>query len=473
MKQAHNIRLLDSRLTPECAEGWFEVKAADSIICAANRLNESVREGKVQCCCLSGRPRLGLDEDVVQCYVTGVGRRFKNCREATEVKFTTSHYVGQATVELEDDRVQFRIIPRMGRSIWRHMLGVATSVYLPERFESCGVEGGECESEWLLLLMWRNALESAMRKASMPKAYVSRVANLRCFKGRLDVAGQIRENLANQSRFVCRYKPLTFDNTINRTIRAVYHVLVNSRLPAASYASIGEHDARLASFGVGNSGVTLREVDSINYTRMTEPYRPVMELSKILLRGYGAGEIDGATSGPSYFVDVAEIWENYLLQVLKRRMPEYSVVSPNATGGEPLLQGAREVRPDFLVYRGDKLVAVMDAKYKHYARLGRYASSPNAVSRDDLYQVATYMYRFANADEPFGGIILSPHSVGDEQPMRMANNPRHFMAVCNLPIIDLDRECANWDRTKLQARLKEVEGDFAARLKKLLDGCLS
>lgn len=453
---------------------WRDPHLCESVLQAAERLSSQVESGHVTCCSLNGRRRPVPLDGVLHCSPTRTEcfGQYGSNRRVKELSFTTSHYVGEACVRSDCDQIRFVINPRMGAAIWSHLLAEATRVYLPERLTSVAGQQ-EDGSAWLLLMMWRSAFERAIRQASVPKAYVQTEENMRCFRGRLNVPRHISLNIADQSRFFCSYKPLTFDNAINRTIRCVYRVLSASRIPASALVSIAEYDSRLASFGVENRPVSDREIASFKYTKMTEPYRAVMELSRVILRGYGAGEMEGGGDGPSYFIDVAEIWENYLMGVLKRRIPEYTFVSPNEEGGCKLFEDAREIRPDFMVYRNGKLIAIMDAKYKRYNKIGRYAIEDHAVSREDLYQMSTYLYRFGSSNEPLAGIFLSPFSVGDNSQKRIGNNPRHFMAVCNLPIIDLDRECANWDRTKLQARLKEVEGDFAARLKKLLDGCLS
>lgn len=470
MRSVVRVELRDSALIPERVEG-FDSRELSSVMFAVERLNADIKQGHIECCSLTGRRRECELPELVVCAPTGI-RYSRSTSILESVEFTTSHYVGRACIRLPDSNkdVVILIFPRLGKTVWMHLLAKATCVYLPESFQSSGIGSDSCDNEWLLLLMWRNAFERAMMRASVPKAYVEQNCNLRCFRGRLDVARQIRDNLANQSRFCCSYKPLTYDNTINRTIRCVYHVLSNLRLSGSAYASIAEHDAKLASLGVGNH-VTIRDIDAINYTRMTEPYRQVMALSKVLLRGYGANEIESGGTAPAYFVDVAEIWENYLFSVMKSGLPEYTFVSPNETGGDWLLEEAREIRPDFIVYdKVGNLVAIMDAKYKRYDKIGRYSSDPHAVGRDDLYQMATYLYRYASPGRSISGIFLSPYGCSDEGALRLATNGLHRMAVCNLDLHSFDEDCKSEriDFREAIRRLEVSEKSFCKRLRKLL-----
>ena len=410
---------------------------------------------------------------LMECYAAKTAPYFGSGSIIQDLSFTTSHYVGQACIEVCGELVRLRIRPHIASPLWNYLLASATRVYLPERLRSEGIDDNHENTSWLLLLMWRNSFERAMKTVSVPKTYVNRNENIRCFKGRLDVSRHLKQNITDQSRFHCDYRPLTFDNTINRTIRCVYRVLANSQLASKAYLSIAEHDARLASFGVKNAAVTTREIDNFQYTRMTEPYRPVMQLSKVILQGYGAGEYEGGSKGPSFFVDMAEIWENYLLSVFKRKLPQYTFVSPNnENSGNWLLENSRKLRPDFLVYdKKGNLLAVMDAKYKFYNRIGRYSNEPNAVSIEDLYQMGTYLYRYADPARACGGIFISPFEVSTEKALKIEGKSNHFMAVCNLPL-----DCIPQDEKQTMSEIKikigELEDDFSNRLDELLKTCL-
>lgn len=464
------LGLIDSQLKPYKPPGYIDWRKLGVIEKAITTLNSEVAEGRITCCAFFGKRRNVTVPELVRFYPEKIDS-YCSGRIVSELSFTTSHYVGQACVRVTDETVKIHICPRFAKPIWNHLLQCASRVYIPDRFISSGLSTGD-DTEWLLLLMWRNAFERAMRKASVPKAYVSRRQNLRFFRGRLDVTQHLKANLADQSRMFCAYTPLSCDNTINRAIRSVYRVLAASNIPAKMCASISEHDNRLATLGVDNVGVTIQDIDSIRYTQMTEVYRPVMALSKVILRGYGAGEFGGEGVGPSYFVDVAEIWENYLLSVMQRYLPDFTFVSPNeASESVWLLKTARPVRPDFLVYDSNcRLIAVMDAKYKRYERIGCYEKEPYAVSREDLYQMATYMFRFGNKTLPLAGIFISPYNVGDEDMLEVMETPGHFMTVCNLSLEEFDCKMETSEDSKVfKTRLQKLEEDFASRLKQCLN----
>lgn len=470
MSEFITIRLKEDWISPHSAEsGDFLPPGLSAIVLKAiTELNSSISSGRVQLCSLGNRRTQESLEPIVRCEPAEVERIYAKQSKITRLLYTTSRYVGEATIKIEDMFVRIIIEPRMGASVWRYLLGSALNVYIPVDFN--GSVGGTSSNrmQWLLLMMWRGSLERAIRVASIPKAYIETKGDVDCFKGRLDVAEQIKRNLTNRSRFYCSYRKLTFDNTFNRTIRRVYKALLSAHVSSGVLKSISEHDDKLLSFGVRDCDVSDQDIDRVKYTRMTEPYRPVMALSKVILRGYGVGK-SGAEECPSYFVDIAEIWENYLLLVMRRYLDDYTVVSPNEQGGEFLFENARSIRPDFLIFdKSGRLVAIADAKYKHYSRIGHTAKDHQAVSRDDLYQMTTYMYRLAKENNPLVGIFISPETNVDEAPKVVKGKSNHLMAMCNLPLFDLDKKQSDRKDDDTLAELRQMEKDFVMRLSGIL-----
>ena len=98
-------------------------------------------------------------------------------------------------------------------------------------------------------------------------------------------------------------------------------------------------------------------------------------------------------------VDVAELWELFVLHCARRAIPAGFRIEHGTTVGrrDYLLRsnetnaGMGRVKPDVLVLRGDRTTAVIDAKYK---RLTPSRERPNGVDQADLYQLAAYASRY-------------------------------------------------------------------------------
>lgn len=343
-------------------------------------------------------------------------------------RFEASHYIGR----YRKGDVTITINPRYGNDIFNYIVGYAANVYIPDGASDVSF-GHQANSYWQIALLWRAMLEKALRNAQIPKQYQRVTKNQRYFRGRLDVTKHLRTNMFDSSRFYCTYEKLSMDNVINRTVRTVYKILCLKGLSDV----VGEfenYDKRLAAFGVLDD-VDLDDIRGVRYTRLTDAYRPMMAISAIILNHRNASDSKASDEkGFSYFIDLAELWELYLLRVLQRHLPkDYCVYSLNKTKGDYLLRGnMREIRPDILIEREGTVVAIIDAKYKGYQRLG--STSMQGVSREDLYQMATYLYHYGQPDCRVVGILSSPTHDEDGDIHQLSRNCSHAIGLVNLSI---------------------------------------
>ncbi len=132
---------------------------------------------------------------------------------------------------------------------------------------------------------------------------------------------------------------------------------------------------------------------------MTLPFKQVAVLShRIASRlGYSASDEPGQAEG--ILIDVAELWELFVLNCARQAVPASVRVEHGTTKGRSdfLLRSStasREMgrlKPDVLVLEGDQVRAVIDAKYK---RLANTRDRPAGVDQADLYQLVAYAMRF-------------------------------------------------------------------------------
>jgi 5-methylcytosine-specific restriction enzyme subunit McrC len=149
----------------------------------------------------------------------------------------------------------------------------------------------------------------------------------------------------------------------------------------------------------------------VRYTPITARFALVAELSRQIANRRGLAS-DSAPDGEcqGILLDVAELWELYVLAVLRR-----------AASGLVVRHGPREIaaagtllrsevdgatlgalRPDALLAYRDRIVEVLDAKYK---QLHPTAFSPNGPQREDLYQLAADLARFGCDPHGAWGIL--------------------------------------------------------------------
>lgn len=401
------------------------------IVSAIDHLNKMTANGDIDLVHLNAYRDATMEDSPISYRIENTlcksGKEQLDCCE-----FFSSHYIGHCCI----NDVDITITPRFGSKniVFNHLLQYATNIFIPHTPSS--LSEGRLEGPWLLMLLWLSALNKAKSLGQIPKEYIEVTENTNSFKGRLDISKQIHFNLVNQARFYCRHQVLTFNNIINRTIRETINVL-KSTYKTAEFKDAERYDLQLENLGVSKSGINIIDIDNISYTRLNYLYKPVMNISKIILQHKQRQSNGENNNGLSYFIDMAELWEMYLLRVLQRYLPsQYNVYSPNSTHGDYLVSdNMREIRPDIIIEKNGRKAMIIDAKYKKYSTFGFTSKNFQAVSRDDLYQMIAYLYHYGSNNENLIGLFCSPiENTKDNDVHYLTNNKKHKIGLLNLDI---------------------------------------
>jgi 5-methylcytosine-specific restriction enzyme subunit McrC len=141
------------------------------------------------------------------------------------------------------------------------------------------------------------------------------------------------------------------------------------------------------------------ELERVRYTPITLPFKQAALLSHRIASRLGYSATDEAGNAEGILVDVAELWELFVLNCARRAVPAALRVEHGTTLGRRdfLLRskaadrGMGRLKPDLLVLGRDGATAVIDAKYK---RLAFSPERPSGVDQADLYQLAAYASRY-------------------------------------------------------------------------------
>lgn len=434
---------------------------------AIDNLQNEFKENKVEIISLVGqnKRRADFESQPIISYRNIEIRYFNGDRYIpTEAKVYTSHYVGFYSTVINNQPVTIKIEPRFGESVRNYLFAHALELYLPKG--ESGQEKSIASNLWLMALLWRAMVEKAITKSQIPKTYQKIEKNQSYFRGRLNVAKQIKYNLVDQSKFYCNYSKLSYNNTINQTVRYCYYLLKKYK---CGYALKGfaEYDAMLNDFGVSNQPVEIKDIQNIHYTPMTKYYKPLMELSKNLItfKHYQNTSNLQQKNSIAMFIDMAEIWENYIYNLLRKNLSDYEIENPNLKGDYELFEDkSRKVRPDILIKKEGKVIAVIDAKYKRYTCIGENAKVDGAVSREDLYQMMTYLCRFKKENKIIG-IFVSPFKAKEEDFKILKDSQNQQIGIGVLGIELPPKE----EREDLALnKLKESERSFISEIKNSL-----
>ena len=215
-------------------------------------------------------------------------------------------------------------------------------------------------------------------------------------RGRIRFDDQLRRRFGVPLPVEVRYDEFTADVLANQLVKAAAYRLGRARLRSTqARRNLGW----LASMLEEVSQVEFRStaVPAVQFDRLNEHYRGVVELSRLILR-HGAFESGrGAVRASGFLMDMNVVFQEFVAQALRDKLKELRV--PGTLFGEKYIGSldhgnAIRLRPDLTLWQGKSCVFVGDAKYKRIAG----DRIPNA----DLYQLLAY----TTAENLPGGLLI-------------------------------------------------------------------
>jgi 5-methylcytosine-specific restriction enzyme subunit McrC len=323
-------------------------------------------------------------------------------------RWWTGRYIGD--LALGDRRLEIR--PRLGEVVVEEWLGEALNlVAVPE---TAARQQSESFIARLMGAVWCRAVDQASRHG--PPSFRREHQHEGFYvRGRLDLRRSARLRGAGSPHVASRQSYRDLDNDVSRTLVAAERVLT---------ARIGHDHWRTprvdemlpwlrSAVGSRPRLPARRQLGRMRYTPITRQFKAVADLSWRLaqLQGYSAASEEGKSEG--LLVDVAELWELFVIKCIERALPGHRVVhGTHAAETNWLLtsltrQGAGlgRLKPDVLVYDRNEPVVVADAKYKRLQN--RWPERPQGVDRADLYQLTSYLARYSPQGQA-QGLLLYP-----------------------------------------------------------------
>jgi len=276
----------------------------------------------------------------------------------------------------------------------------------------------------IMAASWRSALVDAARHGP-PGIRRPRPHRGLAAKGRIDVPATLRLRQGGRSQLASISRPRAVDNPITRAIVCADRVL-NRRLAREGWRGdrVAELMPRLwSATGQRPKLPTRRDLDRVRFTPITLPYKRVAELSHQIASNKGLRAQASAESAEGFLIDVAELWELFLLHCARRAFPGEARHGTRDGDADYLLSsvsppGRRlgKLLPDLILGPPSRPWAILDAKYKPLA--GR-----RGVDREDLYQLTSYMSADAGRGEAFGALLYPEFGDNPGEPPAYEGRP--------------------------------------------------
>lgn len=306
-------------------------------------------------------------------------------------------YVGSLSFEGHSLTIE----PRFGLATLRNWLFEATSVVLTDAPGK--LREDESFIAQLLASVWAHGFVEAARHG-LPALRRDVATKGPTIRGRLDVPASLRMIAAGGGQVVSIRSERSLDHAASDAIVAAYEVLRrwlgvpdDQWMPARAKELIPN---LMAVTGARPRVPTKAELERIRYTPITAGFAPIAELSRQIANRRGlAADVDASGETKGVLLDVAELWEMYVLSVLRKAAVPLTVThgTREKAATKKMLhsdvtgQGLGTLIPDAIVHAEGQVQGVVDAKYKS---LHPSVSAPNGPQREDLYQMAAYLGRF-------------------------------------------------------------------------------
>lgn len=349
---------------------------------------------------LTGGPK-GVDDEDESALTRGI-----------DGNWWAGRYIGELRFE---DR-QIRIEPRLGINVIGEWLALALNVTVIPKSAAVGPRGPLIVE--LIDRVWSAAVADAARHGTPRLRRITRHDEL-YLRGRMDTSRTAKHRSAGRPSIASVRHERDLDNPVSRVLVLADRAL-RSLLPATPTwrpARTGNVLAQLrAIVGSQPELPNPSALRAVRYTPISRRFEGVAQLSYEIVKRRGHLTSSSGADVSGLLIDVAELWELFLLTCARRAFGPGRVEHGTAQrDGTYLLhsQGRLGVhlgrlKPDIIVRDADgQVYAVIDAKYK---RLQSWIGSPSGVERGDLYQLAAYL---AGHEAPLGVLAYPPHDQDD------------------------------------------------------------
>lgn len=231
-----------------------------------------------------------------------------------------------------------------------------------------------------------------LRERGLHRAYVRVAEDLGSPRGAIDMRRMVGAMASGSAVVPCVHHPRDEDHLLNRVLKAGLFVAARvahgSGLRVAAMraaASLEEIEAVPLS-----SGILARAERALD--RRVLHYAPALRLVEILWSGTSLDleQNDERVDVPGFLFDMNRFWQALLGRLLRESLEQVTVIEDRAMHGalryaeghhHPKFR-APTARPDFVLTRAGKRVAVLDAKYRDLWR--------HELPSSMLYQLAVY-----------------------------------------------------------------------------------
>ena len=322
-------------------------------------------------------------------------------------KWFAGRFVGEASFFHKKQEYKVTIKPRFGERFLLRMLEEIYNIRITKSENS-----QKQTDEWnhyikrIIAFIWVQKLANA-NLHGLPKIQIKKQYKGTTVKGRIDIRKSIIPYYSN-NEIISTNREKEIDNTIAQILLQAYFIIRKDfglgkglNIPDTAQNAINQIKTSVK----GKEKITIADYKNIKYNAIYLNWKSIVDFSwDIIQRKQLSLKQQNSENGFGFFIDMAEVWEQYLRSLLQRKLKPYGWFLK--TDKQIAYKGRffqRELIPDLIFQQENKLI-VYDAKYK---RMKGYQWD---IDRADFFQIHTYIQNFINKYDVKSGGLLYPIS---------------------------------------------------------------
>ena len=311
-----------------------------------------------------------------------------------------------------------------------------------------------------------NELEEILR-AIIFRQYIEFEDNLSVVRGKIVISQHIKENIIknNPGKIYCEYDELTEDNLINQTIKYTLRLL---KVISRSNSNIDKINQLLFTLAeISDRKIKPEDEERIYFNKINESFRPIIVKCFLFINDFSIDLKAGSTNYGAILFDMNKLFEEFVANfIIKNKemlgMKYYNIEPQNELKS---LDDSNRIRlkPDLVFSNANKLVIILDTKYKI---LDTNKKNYN-ISNSDIFQMLAYGLR-GNCSK----IVMlypRPENYGEDE-IRVIKIPLFHSNDCS---IDIPKKVEIYARTIdiMRNDLKKAEDEIIQEMCNIFKEC--
>ncbi|MEA3452126.1 MAG: hypothetical protein U9Q83_09530 [Bacteroidota bacterium] len=381
-------------------------------------------------------------------------------------------------------QVAVTIESRFGNNFLARMLNYANDIFIDDIQEIENEKSANNPFQFVLAYLFIKSLEKATL-GGLPSQYKDEREDCLKFRGKVNFTNFMKKDIPFQGKISNIHRERkAITEIINVLAHALSIVKNDYKMQVLPRINTLLKENKTVSFA--NSAIqNIAKNHSVLANPMFKDYKKALEWGCHIInhKGISDNKDNDKKLGCAYLFNIAELFEIYLLKLIRKNFPDWEVSSPKITTYKGQFF-ERFIIPDIVMEdKNSNRVIVFDAKYKKMQFKGKNNSKYYDLDRNDFFQIHTYISYYESIDkEVIAGGLLYPIEVTkdefDKENNKMSEtlfggeskNKTNFI-VDGIVIPEefwKEEESQNEDKGNLD-KLIESENDFIKRIEYLIE----